>query len=277
MVMPDVAKGNNMPRMSDISDAYSKEIEAVLAQSALLLQRNRPAAAQDGEAKTSGDLAERFVRRVIRQFVPRSRYVTSGYLVDPASFKSEDNLPQFDVIVADSNVPPVFTIIDDEIEIVPVEAAIAVFEVKRTLSKGCIDDANDKLHKAWEVFARNGRAKSQSTNTVVAGSLMPGTQSPILGVLGLAHDNIDMHELDFSIVDMAWAISGWAAVAGNQDGRIPPTVSREGHKNTLPLLVPGDQTMVMQRMIAILRSWLATSTGQWLKPERIWEYYIDQR
>jgi len=128
-----------MPRISDISDVYSKEIDAVLAKSALLLQRNRPSAGQDGEGKISGDLAEQFVRRLIRQFVPRSRYVTSGYLVDPTSFNGEDNLPQFDVIVADANVPPVFAIIDDQIEIVPIESAIAVFEVKRTLNKDSLN------------------------------------------------------------------------------------------------------------------------------------------
>lgn len=264
-----------MPRMSDISEVYSKEIEAVIAQSSLLLQRNRPAAGQDGEGKTSGDLAEQFVRRLVRQFVPRSRYVTSGYLVDPSSFKDEDNLPQFDVIIADSNVPPVFAIIDDQIEIVPVEAAVAVFEVKRTLNKKTFNDANIKLQKAWDVFQRNGRTKAQSTNTAVAGSLMPGTQSPILGVFSLAHQDLALQDLDFSVIDLVWAVRGLAIVAGNEDGRISPTVSREGHKLTQPIALPGDHSMVTQRMIAILRSWLATSTGQWLKPDRIWEYYIE--
>ena len=178
--------------------------------------------------------------------------------------------------MADSNVPPVFSIIDDQIEILPVESVIAVFEVKRTLNETSFKAANDKLKKAWDLFSRNGRTTSGPTNQAVTGSLMPGTQSPILGVLSLAHDEIKTNNLEFSVIDLAWSVSGWATVAANQDGKISPTVSREGHASTKPLMVTGSQAVTTQKMIAILRSWLATSTGQWLKTEGIFEYYIDR-
>lgn len=266
-----------MARISEISNVYLKEIEATLAQSELLLQRNRPASGQDGEGKSSGDLAEQFVRRLIRQLNPRSRYVTSGYIVDPTSFNAEENLPQFDVIVGDSTVPPIFSIINDQVEIVPVEGIVAVIEVKRTLSTTTLNEATEKLEKARVLFDRNGRTKTEPSKTVVTGSLMPGTQSPVLGIVGLENGEFDAKSLNLDVVDFAWAVKGRAVVAADESGRVSHTVSRESHGQTTRAAVQGDQSHLTATMIAVLRSWLATSTGQWLKPERIHEYYLKRR
>lgn len=267
--------------MSEICDVYSKEIDAALAQSKLLLQRHESSSGQDGEGKSSGDLPEQYVRRFLRQATPRTKYVTSGYVVDPKAFKSEENLPQFDVIVADSNVPPLFSIIDGQIDIVPVDSVIAVFEVKRTLRKSLFDDANKKLESVKEIFDRNDRTKFEHERTAVAGSLMPGTFSPTLGVISLDHDKNDKGEasfnpddLDFSVIDFAWSLSGWAAHARPEHSEINPTASRETWNAIIKTReVKGDQAWITQEKLGILRSWLATSATPWLKPNRIMEYY----
>jgi hypothetical protein len=178
----------------------------------LLLQKNEPAGGQDGEGKSGGDLVEDYVRRFFRGLVPRGRYVTSGYLVDPEAFQANENLHQFDAIVADTSVPPLFSIIDGRIEIVPVESAIAVIEIKRTLTRTTVINAVDRLRKARLIFDRNNRAKNKNINTVVSGSLMPGTTSPLYGIVGLAYEDFDESVIDWAFVDFCWALQGFCGI-----------------------------------------------------------------
>lgn len=92
-----------------------------------------------------GKYREYIVKRILSKIVPSKYEITNGFVIDSENNKSDE----MDIIIYDkSYVPPFF---DETYTVVPIEAVIAVIQVKTTLTwdelKSSIDNLNsiDKL------------------------------------------------------------------------------------------------------------------------------------
>ena len=161
-----------MARLSELIKVHLKETEAIIAQSSLLLQKKSEG--QSGELKSAGNLVENYIRNFIDKISPDGINVTSGYIVNPKSFKSKENLPQHDIILTNKMTPPIFSIIDGEIEINPIESMVGIIEVKRTLTKESLRSAQEQILKTYNNVIKGYRTKEENNNTLSI-TLKPGT------------------------------------------------------------------------------------------------------
>jgi len=265
-----------MTRLSDLIDVHLKETEAVIAQSMLLLQKKTDG--QSGELKTSGDLVESYVRNFIRQISPDGIRVTSGYIVNPMTFKGEQNLPQHDIVLSHKAIPPLFSIIEDKIDIVPVESMVGIIEVKRTLTKESIQSAHSHILKTYNEVIKDFKTKELDYNTLGI-TLRPSTQSPMFGIIGLKSElsQKDIQDLiDPNLIDFVWAFKhDESFVFGDVNGKSTGTVSRKDIVGARLLSVRGQNAIVFSKVKGIIRFWLSGLASQWMKADSIKGYYID--
>ena len=138
-----------MPSYKDLFELNIKYIDYLLAKT-LLSQ------AYLKNIQLTGSEIEFEVRDLLRNLLPKRFHVTNGYIVFAKNVEDEPAVsPQVDVIIVDTLVPHSLFIVDNQsgMEIVPVEAVVGIFEVKRTLNKrslvgtknekGAIDHLND--------------------------------------------------------------------------------------------------------------------------------------
>ena len=75
-----------------------------------------------------GKYREYLVKRILSKIVPAKYEITNGFVIDSDNNKSDE----MDIIIYDkSYVPPFF---DETYTVVPIEAVIAVIQVKTTLT-----------------------------------------------------------------------------------------------------------------------------------------------
>lgn len=87
-----------------------------------------------------GKYREYLVKRLLSKIVPSKYEITNGFVIDSNNNKSDE----MDIIIYDkSYVPPFF---DETYTIVPIEAVIAVIQVKTTLTKEELKDSIDNLN-----------------------------------------------------------------------------------------------------------------------------------
>lgn len=265
-----------MARFSELIEVHLKETEAIIAQSALLLQKKTDG--QSGELKSAGNLVEIYVRNFINRISPDGIKVTSGYIVNPKILKSKENLPQHDIILANKDTPPIFSIIDDKIEIIPVESMVGIIEVKRTLTSDSLKKAQSQILNTYENVIKSHRTKEDNYNTVSI-TLKPGTQSPLFGIIGLTSEltRKDIESIiDPQIIDFVWAFKGNEAfIVGDYNGKTTGTVSRKDVDRPRMLSIEGPESVVFSKVKGILSFWLSSLASQWIKAEGINGYYID--
>lgn len=266
-----------MARLKDLMNVHIKEVEAILAQTELLLQK--PSGGQSGELKTSGSLVENYLRGFISSISPSGIHVTSGYVVNQKTLSADKNLPQHDIILSDKASPSLFSIVDGEIEIVAVESLVGIIEVKRTLTKSSINSAQDQIKSTYESAIKDYKTKSESINTVSISTLKPGTQSPLFGIIGLSSEISDeelVKVIDPGLIDFVWSMKiGTAYLIGGCGGESTGTVSRFGLKSPRMLKVDGSEAVVFSKVKGILRFWLSGLASQWMKADAIKGYYLD--
>ncbi len=87
-----------------------------------------------------GMYREYLVKKVLEKIVPSKYCITDGFIID-----SDNNISkQMDIIIYDKNyVPPFF---DEAYTIVPIEAVIAIIQVKTTIDKKSLEDSVDNLN-----------------------------------------------------------------------------------------------------------------------------------
>ena len=105
-----------MSKLSNIYAAYIEEMKSILKSSELLLQKEKNSL--NGELKTSGKFCEDFIKNLIATHTPNHLRVTSGYILDPAKKDNDENLPQFDILLVDNSIPPIFRFKNADIEVV---------------------------------------------------------------------------------------------------------------------------------------------------------------
>lgn len=139
----------------------------------------------------SGAGVENEIRELLRKMVPSRFRVTHGYILSVSDPTSEPRIsPQVDVIIVDTLVPHSLWAVDDNegAEVVPIEAVVAIFEVKRTLSEKALNDAVDQIRKIRD---RIGIDKYADTGYlpggVAVGSAIssPYRSNPLLGIVGV--------------------------------------------------------------------------------------------
>ncbi|MCO5354258.1 DUF6602 domain-containing protein [Acidovorax kalamii] len=213
-----------MPTITDLHKVYLRQLELVLAESDLLLQKE---GGLDGELKTSGSLCEQFLRQTFSKYVVPGQFrVTSGYIATPQLLAEKKNLPQCDLLIADSHIPPLLQLSSSTIEVLPIEATIGLIGAKRTLTKKTLADALDHLAK---VIDSTGRASTLKTDRELnrynkyVGFDNSSSDKPLIGVVGLnssfSNFGREVSELIVekqSLVDFVWTLDGFALVPSFQ-------------------------------------------------------------
>lgn len=210
-----------MPTIDELHSIQLRELDAVIAESELLLQKT---GGLDGELKSSGVICEQFIQQLaIEHFVPSYFRVVSGYIATPELLSQKSNLPQCDLLIVDGRFPPILRFSKFGIEVVPKEAVAGILEVKRTLTQKSFGDALGHLNKVLTSIGY-GVDHKVDTNLNLVNTHTLGAEfvsyKPLVGVVGLQADSDflekkgieQIDELD-SLVDFVWSIDGQGSVA----------------------------------------------------------------
>lgn len=97
-----------------------------------------------------GMYREYLVKKVLEKIVPSKYCITDGFIID-----SDNNISkQMDIIIYDKNyVPPFF---DETYTVVPIEAVIAVIQVKTTINNKSLEDSRDNLNSINHLNSKIG-------------------------------------------------------------------------------------------------------------------------
>ncbi|MDO1583643.1 DUF6602 domain-containing protein [Rhizobium oryzicola] len=134
-----------MPTLNDLRKIYHHELQTILYESELLLQKE---GGLNGELRTSGAIAENFVKRIFSKVIcPSHINVTSGYVAAPNILKSDKNLRQCDLLLYDSQYPPIVTLRESGIDVIPQELVLGIVEIKRSLNKESFSAAVRHIRK----------------------------------------------------------------------------------------------------------------------------------
>lgn len=206
-----------MPTMSELSSIHLRQLDAVLAESYLLLQRE---GGLDGELKTSGSLCEQFLKSFLSKYVvPSSFRVTSGYIATPSLLANKLNLPQCDILIIDNHAPPLLRLAESSIEVVPIESVVGIMEAKRTLTMTSLSQALDQLNK---LIGSAGDPENFKTDKDLSGYNRyvgfhnSSTCKPLVGIVSLTssipnwYAAADLITSKNSLVDFVWSFDGHA-------------------------------------------------------------------
>jgi hypothetical protein len=185
-IVPDVAS----PSYRDLFDVHSRYVDYLLARSHLSHGFLR-------DISQSGEDVEIDLRGLIRQVMPSRYKVTHGHIVRPSVDQMPVVSPQIDMIIVDTLVPhSVFGAgPHDGMEVVPIEAVVGIFEIKRTLTYDTVKAALDHLHRIARVLniektdsrqmLPGGVCLSDSNSVGWTGGL---SANPVFGIIGAQHD-----------------------------------------------------------------------------------------
>jgi len=198
-----------MSKLSTIYAAYTEEMKAILKSSELLLQKQKNSL--NGELKTSGKFCEDFIKNLITTHTPNHLRVTSGYILDPNKKDNDDNLPQFDMLLVDNSIPPIFRFKNADIEVVPVEAVCGIFEIKRNIDKSNIKTFIEKLTNSILNYEGLTKAAPYNSNIANRANMSIGINVPLIGIISLTSD-LEMKDLPINdtrnFIDIIWSIDG---------------------------------------------------------------------
>lgn len=144
-----------------------------------------------------GELVELAIRRFLKEVIGERFKITHGYI-----YSAENRIlsPQIDIIITDRLVPHKLKKFEylDNLEIVPVESVVAIFEVKRTLNNTSLKKAKEQLERIFNVVSlskTNSTRYMQGGSTMIAGQNIQITggllSNPLIGIIGLLHEGID--------------------------------------------------------------------------------------
>jgi len=140
-----------------------------------------------------GELVELAIRKFLKEIIGERFKITHGYIY---SAKKGGLSPQIDIIITDKLVPHTLKRFEhlDNLEVVPAEAVVAVFEVKRTLDSSALKRAGEHLTNIFdyaEISKQNskryllgGKELNSGPGINIDGGLL---SNPLIGILGLSH------------------------------------------------------------------------------------------
>src|SRR5579872_3900165 len=201
-----------MSKLSEIHNAYVEEMKYVLKISELLLQKQKNSL--NGELKTSGKICEDFVKELLGAYMPDHIRLTSGYILNFDKKRNDENLPQFDLIIVDKKIPPIFKFRNIDIEVVTAESVCGVIEIKRTITQRNISEFIEKLSSAILEYPELKKDVPYNGNIVNISNLSHAIQTPLIGIISLSSDNFQKNPLDVkgNILDFLWSVDGYAVL-----------------------------------------------------------------
>lgn len=198
----------SVTKLSDIYKAYAAEMQSVLKLSELLLQKQKNSLS--GELKTSGTFCEDFIRNLIKTHTPNHIRVTSGYILDPEKKNNDENLPQFDLLLVDNSIPPIYRFQNVDIEVVPVEAVCGVIEIKRHIDNRNINKFIEKLSNSVLLYSGLTKTMPFQPNSISVHNMCPTITSPLIGLISLTSQiQATLIGATLNIIDFIWSIDGF--------------------------------------------------------------------
>lgn len=276
-----------MPTFKELYDVHLKYIEYLLERTHLYHHTLK-------NIKETGDDVEIEIRNFIKYFLPSRFRVTHGYIVSIKDQKSEPVIsPQADLIIVDELVTNrIFSIGKSEgIDLVPVEAVVGVFEIKRTLNKESLSSAIDHLS---EIKTTVGIEKGSSDYYLPGGDLAKGfttgyQSNPFLGIISLTSEFKDAKEefvtkfsgqLLKTEIDAVISLDGFLGCMIDKDGGIMVENVRKKDKEYWFGFLTKDkfsQLGIISRSIGVILGYLSFTTGRrisfqnYFANEKTWE------
>ncbi len=237
-----------MPTYKDIFNLNLRYIEYLLAKTSLTHGYMR-------NINVSGSEIEQEVRRLLRNLLPQRFHVTHGYIISAENQQTEPRIsPQVDAIIVDTLVPHSIFIIDQHsgMEVVPIEAVVGVFEIKRTLTKESLLNKKDGAFKHVRDICNTVGIRKDNDGMFLPGGVeiypfirtipqeffsLRGEDilklshnqpqgyysNPIIGIIGVEHVNnlgvkleqwTEKKQVDLSMIDLLFSINGYLACTG---------------------------------------------------------------
>lgn len=190
----------------------------------------------------AGDIVETHVRGLLRELIPTRFHVTHGYIASTTDKTLEPMIsPHLDVIVVDTLVPCRLAILDPEsgMELVPESSVVGIFEVKRTLNRASLIEANTQLVNALRVlgitkqrtqrFLPGGLELGSSGNIKVQGGL---PANPMIGIIGISSPP-GIYNLVQKLLVTERKLSGYLDIIASLDGSIMVAVGDRQSNNVV--------------------------------------------
>ena len=166
-------------------EVYQKKIDYIIHKSALFNKNFIH------NIKQSGDNVEVEIRNIFRQFLPNRYRVTSGYIVSAVN-KNDPVLvsPQIDMIIVDTLVPHSIFSLDEasDVEVVPLESVLGIFEIKRTLTKKVLKESIEQIKSTIKELRLDKNCKDMYLpgGVLIKPGLAGGYPSnPMLGIISI--------------------------------------------------------------------------------------------
>lgn len=198
-----------MSKLSKIYQAYIAEMRSAIQTSDLLLQKQVDGLS--GELKTSGKICEDFIKKVIMNHLPPHLRVTSGYILDLQKKNNDENLSQFDLLIIDNRVPPIYKFNNLDIEVVPVESVCGIFEIKRNINSKNLSKFVSKLHSSVMQYPDLTKTTPYNSNIVNTANMGAALLHPVVGIISLTSDLSKedlVSSVSNSILDIIWSVDG---------------------------------------------------------------------
>lgn len=241
-----------MPTYKDIFKLNLKYIEYLLAKTQLTHGYIH-------NISVAGSEIEQEVRRLLKSLLPQRFRITHGYIISAVNKQEEPAVsPGVDVIIVDTLVPHSIFIIDQNngMEVVPIEAVVGIFEVKRTLNKESLTSQKGAINHLQDICETVGIKKDDERRFLPGGIEMVGLQegggyysNPIIGIIGVDHEKsvytrlgdwlVD-RSVNLGMVDMIFSINGYLMCLGEalSNGEIAASIQ------TYRKLQAGQQTQI---------------------------------
>lgn len=169
-----------------------------------------------------GKYREYLVKRILSKIVPSKYEITNGFVIDSDNNKSDE----MDIIIYDkSYVPPFF---DETYTVVPIEAVIAIIQIKTTLTWSELKSSIDNLNSIDKLKAKiGGKIVSASNASIVEEKRFVAPYKIIVSYKSDIAKNHDFtEEMENKHLDMIYIVDG------DHDLYIKHRIELEGVVNT---------------------------------------------
>jgi len=282
------------PTFKDIFNLNIKYIEYLLAKTHL-------SQFYVNNIQVAGSEIEREIRDLLHKLIPKRFSVTHGYIIAAKDSNEEPTIsPQVDIIIVDTLVPHSIYVVDEAsgIEVVPVEAVVGIFEIKRTLNKvsflGSTKRNPGAVKHLKDICVAANVTKTDKSMFLPGGlGLGPSFSSdsgyspnPIVGVITVDHIEginekmekwiVENKVLNDSLLDIIVSLNGFLVTIGTKDnsGKSIPTiihVRKSVERDTFCVFREGtdenySKGEIVSRALGYIVSYLAGSSGKAINP-----------
>lgn len=171
---------NNIDRSSK---TWSEIWNLLGKQTDLIIQQQLLAHHWAKNIRAGGDIPELHFRNLFQRILPEARYgVTSGHIVSPGFSKKPIVSPQCDMIIVDKLVPHSllpFRSTEVGFDVVPIEAVVAIFEIKSNLTLGTGKNSLYYACKHLKTIGEKVQLTIDSTGSWMAGGTKLQGNGPI--------------------------------------------------------------------------------------------------